>query len=334
MKRLKLMGLCLVAVVALAAAAAANASATVPTWTECAKAAKETATWHEGAPPKEKTKSKSVYTGAYEDKACTKPDTTDVYRIKGANPGPEGKYELKEGVGKGKAFKGSSGPAALHVKIWLGEGTNVECTKSKETGSPELPNKLKNVEVTYSGCVALGTKRCESEGGKKVGEVKLQGMKGEFGYLAEGESPVVGQKLESEAGGDTGVIGKFSCEGLTITVLGGVIGVQQKDVNSINKEFETVDTAEESIGEHTYGSYKYKPLVNPLGWADEAGEIAEELEKDLKGELPKLERPILKVIACGEFIEHVLGGAPCTPEVYAGLDQTTSSKGEALMLRA
>jgi hypothetical protein len=307
MKRFKLMGLCLVAVFALAAAAAANASAGVPTWSECAKAPKV---------------GKTYPTGEFSNKECT---------TKAAG----GKYLLQEGLGKGKGFKGSSGPAVLHVKTWLGNGTNIECTKSKSSGTPVLPNKVKDVEVTFEKCVALGTKVCASAGAKK-GDIVLKGMKGEFGYLEEGEPPVVGQKLESEAGGYTAVIGSFECEGLRVTVTGGVIGVQSKDVNVIDKEFETVDTATESIGEHEYKGNKYKPLVNLLGWADEAAEIATEVEEDEKGELPppqeKIERDILKVIACGEFIERTIG-AECTPEVYAGLDQTTVSKGEALMLK-
>ncbi len=243
-----------------------------------------------------------------------------------------GKYELKEGVGKGKGFKAKGGIATLHIKTFAGDD-KVTCQSSKESGKYELPNLEREVVVSFSKCKALETKVCTSSGAK-TGEIVLPAMRGELGYLEEAPGTTVGLKLESEAHpGYTGQLTEFSCEDLTANVTGGVIGTVSKDVNVIDKESEVVDLATESIGTHEYHGLTYKPTVNPLGWADEATEIATELEADLKGELTKLERPIIKTLICGPYIESLLH-IPCTPEAYAGQDQTTLVKGEALEIKA
>ena len=302
MKSIRFLVPCLV--VALASLAlAATASAATPTWYVCAK-----------AEPKN--------TGGFNDKACTE-----------ANGGGTGKYVLKEGLGKGKIFKGKGGPAVLHVKTWLGDKT-VECGKSKSVGTPVLPNLEKEVTISFGKCEALEKNYdCKSTGAKK-GEVVIKGLKGELGYLEEEPTKRVGLKLESEANpGPEGEMGKFECEVLTVTVIGGVIGEVKKDINTINKEQEVDYVATESIGEHEFEGKKYKPLVNPLGWASEAAEIEKEVEEDLKGEKEKIVRPIIKTLICGPFIEALLK-VECTPEAYTGLDTTNALKGESLMIKA
>ena len=308
MTRTRIVLACLAALFALAGISASSAfGSATPTWYECVKAS-----------PKN--------SGDYANKTCSEPSEAG-----------KGGYVLKEGIGKGKEFKGKASgtaeaPAAiLHVKTWLGDN-KVACESAKSNGKLELPNLERDVTVSYSKCKALGTKTCTSAGAKK-GEIKIAGLKGELGYLDE-TGPVVGLKLESEAHpGPTGLLTTFTCKDFEATVTGGVIGTVQKDVNVISKESETVDSPGEIIGEHEYDGNKYKPLVNPLGWADEATEIATELEADLKGELTKLERPIIKTLICGEFIESLLK-VSCTPETYAGLQGTVTNKGEALEIKA
>ena len=220
----------------------------------------------------------------------------------------------------------------LHVKTWLGDD-KVECASSKVQGKVALPNLETHVIVSFSKCTALKIKTCSSTGAKK-GEIAIPAMKGELGYIEESPSVVVGLKLESEAHpGSTGEIVKFSCEDLEATITGGLIGTVGKDVNVISKESETVDTPTESIGEHEYEGKKYKPLVNIVGWASEQVSFEKELEEDLKGEIEKLNRPIFKTLICGEYIKSLLG-VECTPEAYAGQEQTTVNKGEALEIKA
>src|ERR1700729_2711893 len=92
--RLKIMGLCLVAMFALTAMVSASASAAEPEFYECAK----------------------VAGGKFADKKCSTPGS-----------GKTAKYELQEGIGKGKggkhAFKGKGGKATLHTPAVSGEVT-------------------------------------------------------------------------------------------------------------------------------------------------------------------------------------------------------------------
>jgi hypothetical protein len=300
MRTTRILGLCLVAAFALAGLASSASAAEAPAWYECAKAL-----------PKN--------TGNYKNKTCSE----------ASEPG-KGAYVLRPGVGKGKEFKGKGGAAVLHVKTWLGDDT-VSCASSKDSGKAVGPNLEKDVTITYSKCLALESKSCTSTG--KKGEVKISGLMGELGYVDE--SPVsVGLKLESEAHpGPEGELVKFECEDLEATVTGGVIGVMQKDVNTLSKESETVYVPKEYIGEHEYRDYKYKPLVNLPGWADEQEEIAQEVKEDEEGKIAKILRPILKVVICGEFVEALLN-EKCTPEVYTGLEATELNKGETLEIKA
>jgi hypothetical protein len=303
--------LCLVAAFAVFAFASTASAAGSPTWFACVKSAKNL---------------ENKYTGKYTDKLCT----TEASEAQIAE-GKANKYELAESLGKGKEIKGKGGVAVLHVKTWLGDNT-VECQKSKSVGKPELPNREKEVSISFSKCVALTVHTCTSPGANK-GEIKLSGLKGELGYLEE-EPTKVGLKLESEANpGPEGELGFFECENLNVKVIGGVIGEVTGDVNTISKVSSVNYLATESIGEHEFEGKKYKPLVNPLGWFSEKAEYEKETEEDLKGEKAKIVRPIIKAIVCGEFIENLLH-VECTPEAYAGLDQSVALKGEALMIKA
>lgn len=291
MKRIKILGLCLVAALATVGVIATSAFAgSEPAWFECAKTS-----------PKD--------TGSYKNKTCSE-----------ASEAGKGEYELKEGIGKGKAFKGKSGEAVLHVKTWLGDD-KVECGKGTDSGKPALPNLETDVLVTFSKCTVFTTHKCTSAGAK-AGEIKIPAMRGELGYVEESPTVSVGVKLENEAS-PGGLIVEFNCGIVEGKLKGEVIGVQEQDVNVINKESSVVDLATERYGEHEYEGKKFKPLVNILGWADEVEEIE------------KLEKPanVLKGEFCGELIEQLLG-AECTPEAYAGQDQTTVNKGETLMVKA
>lgn len=182
MRRLVILGLGVLVALALAVA---SASATVPTWFACGKAVKNGKT----------------FTGHYTGKSCQA--ATEV--------GTGGKYELREGIGKGKEFKGKGGKTVLHVKTWLGDAT-VECTSSKDSGTPALPNLETGVVLTYKGCKALGSKKC-STSGERPGEIEIEGLKGELGLIEESPTQVVGVKLGSEAHpGPDGEIVTFSAK--------------------------------------------------------------------------------------------------------------------------
>jgi hypothetical protein len=202
MTRMRIMGLGLVAAFAMAAVAAASASAT-PTFYQCAKAAKVG----------------KIYTGKYTDKNCTE-----------FNAKSEGKYELKAGVGKGKAFKGKGPAAVLHTPAVGGE---VTCKASKDEGFNTL-NGQEKVKVTFTGCASLG-KTCNSVGAKS-GEIKTNPLSGTLGYISAA-GPKVGVSLTGEAGKPSA---EFACGtgagSLNIVTTGAVIGEVTGNINKISKE--------------------------------------------------------------------------------------------------
>jgi hypothetical protein len=217
MKRLVTVGVCGFAALMLVASTAGSASAAIPTWFECHKAAK----------------SGKAFTGRFDGKLCEEASETEG----------DGKYELLAGVGKGKVFKGKGGPAALHVATSLGNVT-VQCTSSSDTGKPAPPNLETGVVVTYKGCQALESKRCNSAGAR-AGEVVVPGLEGELVLTQESPTPVVELKLESAAHpGPGGELAQFSCEGLQATLNGELVGTRSQDVDVVDKESETAYAAE------------------------------------------------------------------------------------------
>jgi hypothetical protein len=173
---------------------AANASA-LPAYFEC----------HKG----------TVGSGKYADKLCEEE----------AAPG-KGKYELQEGVGKGKPFSGSGGGMTLKAPAIGGVWT---CSSSKESGVVGSPTSLEEVVITFKGCGALG-KKCSSEG-SLPGEIKTQALAGTLGYISM--SPLsAGIALEEQGSGWM----SFNCEGLQWNVSGALIGSVSGNINQINKK--------------------------------------------------------------------------------------------------
>jgi hypothetical protein len=216
MKRTGSALLCVLAALAVMSALAAAAGASTPTWYECAKA----------------PKAGKVYTGSYSSKTCEA-----ASEVQGG-----GKYELREGVGKAKHFKGKGGAVTLQVASTLGSVT-VECASSTAGGAPALPNLETGVAFTFKNCEALGSKSCTTAGAKS-GELIITGLKATLSEIEK--APEVSVKLESEAHpGTEGVISSFTCEGLTATIKGSMTARQSQDVNVVSKQFATVDLAAE-----------------------------------------------------------------------------------------
>jgi hypothetical protein len=197
------LGLCLVAVFAFGAIAASTASAAEPALYECAKLKKNA-----------KTKK---YEGKYTNKTCST-----------VSEKSEGEYELQEGIGKGKEFKGKGSAGDLEV-IGVGE---VQCTKSADTGKFNSPKTADDVKVTFTGCSTLGHK-CESAGAAS-GEIKTETLEGEVGYLNKA-TPLVGVDLKPQSGI---YLAQFTCnpEELNLRVRGSVIGEVLPPYNHFTKE--------------------------------------------------------------------------------------------------
>lgn len=162
MKRIRILGLCLVAAFALSIVAASSAVA-APEFFEC----------------------KKVTGGKFADKKCSTPGS-----------GKTAKYELQPGVGKGKVFKGKGGKATLHTPAVGGE---VVCGGFKDSGKIATPTTQTGVVSIFTKCVSLG-KNCTSPGaGAKKGEIKTKALKGVLGYINKGAGKA-GVALSAESG--------------------------------------------------------------------------------------------------------------------------------------
>ena len=233
MKRMRILGLALVAVFAVVAITAGAASAK-PTWKECTN------------------KGFEKNTGNYSDKSCT----TKV--------GGTGKYELKAGIGKGKGFKGKGGEASLHNVIPGKGDIKVTCASFKDAGSVVAPSGVAKVTAEFKKCKSLGAP-CKTEGGKKE-TVTTKSMAGSLGYLNKAHT-AAGQSLTSEAEPGTGYLAEFECEGLAkVRVHGAVIGTLSP-FNVVSKESTSTFAVGPYLGELAPG---YTPLVNPPAFEEGA----------------------------------------------------------------
>jgi hypothetical protein len=212
MKRMRILGLCLVAAFALSVVAVSSASA-APAFYECAK--------DKG--------------GKYEDKACSK----EAKEVK------KEKYELKEGIAKGKVFKGKGKKATLHTPAIGGE---ITCTGFKDEGKLSSPTTEEKVVSIFTGCATQG-KKCVSAG-EKAGTIKTFDLDGGIGEISGGSG--VGVDLKAETGK---YLAEFECEGLLVKVEGSVIGEQTGDINKFSK------VSHDIFAVTAEGYQKYKSLV-------------------------------------------------------------------------
>jgi hypothetical protein len=136
-----------------------------------------------------------------------------------------GGYELVEGIGKGKPFKGKGGSATLHTPAVKGE---ITCSSFKDEGVMSSPTTQRRIVSVFSGCSTLG-KKCSSPG-QKAGVIKTFNLAASIGYISRAEH-TVGADLVPETGKR---LVEFSCEGLSVIVEGSVIGAVTP-VNTVSK---------------------------------------------------------------------------------------------------
>ena len=244
MKSMRILGLALAAVFALAAFTASSAMASKPTWKACVKS--------------EKGK------GEFSDKLCS------------VGAGGTGSYNLVEGIGKGKGFKGKGGTAILHNVIPGKGDIKVECASFKDSGSVAAPSGVFNVTSEFKKCKSLGAP-CKTEGGKKE-TITTNKLAGSLGYLNKAHS-AAGESLTSEAEPGTGYLATFECEGLAkVRVHGAVIGALSP-FGVVSKESSSVFSVGPYLGELAPG---YTPLVNPPAF-EEGAEPVGVLMTELNG---------------------------------------------------
>lgn len=277
MKRMRILGLALVAIAAVFAVSAVSASA-APEWAACVK-----------------TEPKN--TGNFTDKLCS---------VKAETPGT-GKYELAVGsVGKGKGMKIKGiGNSTLHSVVPGTGDIPITCTKLKGSGSVAPPNLENKVTLTFKKCTTLeGTVPCENVAKETITTNSLAGV------LAEVEGKI-GTVLFPESGP---FFVEFSCPGVfpKVRVLDSVFGEVTGNNNTISKVATGHYTVAEYFGEplpgykpisnhptsaeppfgvlHTEAKNKeteekYKSEENPEGWGPPGGLISgQEGEVEVKGE--------------------------------------------------
>jgi len=207
MKRIRIVGLCLVAVFAMSAIASASASAAAPEYQICGKAVKNATT--------------KKYEGHFSNKECTATST-------------EGKYELTSyTAAKKPGFKTKSGASALDVYI---PGTGVvgetSCAKSKDVGTVTGAKTATDV-VTFEKCTSSGKVCTGDQAGTKTGDIVTYTL--DETLVASGESKTgVGQEVKGTGPG--GESAAFDCEGEEISTTGAVTGEITGDIKKASKD--------------------------------------------------------------------------------------------------
>jgi hypothetical protein len=259
MKRIRIMGLCLVAVFAFTAVAAASASAAGPEYMTCQKVSKVTVKYKvtkivKGVPV-ESEKEKAITEGKFASKNCS---GTELAPEPGVYyPGPEGKYELGSySLAKTTAYKVAGGPSELYnwaptgppISTGKTEGV-VSCTSSKGVGD-QLNATQGVVTVEYKGCsTEKGALPCAS--GSKKGVITTDLMATQLVALyPEGQDGV----LVASAKGGEEPLATFKCGPVTIETKGAALGLIAGDIGTISKEATdtfAVTTPEEGVQDFT-----------------------------------------------------------------------------------
>ena len=185
MKRMKIMGLCLVAVFEVSIMASAAASAEAPEFGRClAKTG-----------------------GKFSDAGSTK------------GVASKGKFEWTAGLEKSKFTSAmTTGSATLETV----KGTKITCTKESSPGEFKANNKeVAGVIAKFNECVTSGLK-CKSTGAAE-GEIITSSLEGQLGVEKKGATKAA-DKLALELHAPAGQkVAEFSCAGLPVVVMGSVL---------------------------------------------------------------------------------------------------------------
>jgi hypothetical protein len=207
MRRIRIVGICLVAAFAVGAVVAASASAAPrPTYKTCFKVS-----------PKG--------SGRFDNKECTK-------ESKGGKM--EGDYELGEwnqGKEASPKVKGTNGIFTLtsYIKGIRIVGS-ISCTKGKWVGNVTGPSQS-TVTATLEKCTTSG-EVCTSKGAK-TGDIVTNPLSATL--ILIGKEPVrVGVLIKAAAEG--GALAEFSCGAESIRWFGSVDGEESENVGKVSKQ--------------------------------------------------------------------------------------------------
>jgi len=193
MKRIRIVGLCLVAVFAMGIVAASASASPTPHYGRCLKKA---------------VAGGAGFTGA----TCTTPVGTGA------------KYEWTSVILKPKF--NSVIKAETTATLETVGGTKITCTGESGPGEIKNSTEIGKVEPVFTGCSSSGLK-CNSAG-QPEGTIKTAPLGGVLGVekvtIVEGKEVASKNKLAVELHSETaGDIADFSCTGLTVEVKGSVL---------------------------------------------------------------------------------------------------------------
>jgi hypothetical protein len=205
MKRIRMMGTCVVVALGVSAAAAATAPAALPELGRCVPAEKGT--------------------GEYAGFHCVTP------------AGGKGNYNWLPGPGGKPKFASSAGPVTLET---VG-GFTIKCSSGEVTGE-YTGAKTASVTLGFVGCLRTDTlQKCQTTPLKEA-EIETVPIEAEIGFIQGGEKPKVGLDLKPAApiAFDCGTIADENHALLSLE--GSVIGTI-KPPNSMRATFKVIYTA-------------------------------------------------------------------------------------------
>jgi hypothetical protein len=224
MKRVRIVGVCLVAAFAMSAVVTATASAELPEFQGCNK--------YKG--------------GLYPNNSCLKPGQPGKYELQPWNTIPN-----KEGTGKA-----GEGRLTTYIK-GVGIVAELKCKSSKSTIIITGPKSI-SLKLTDKGCESSG-KKCASAG-QKPGVIETNLILGDLIYLDPPANTKVGILIEPEEGHGP-YLAEFNCEGLIARVAGSIKCEIKGPLKTGKKEAEVV-CAVNAGGEQVYSSEN--PLVTEI----------------------------------------------------------------------
>jgi hypothetical protein len=199
MRKITIMGSCLIVGLALTAVFAGTASAALPEFGRCVKVA-----------PK---------SGEYSGARCVRP-----------TPG-KGSYDFIAGPGEKPKFTGSGGGVAFET---VGKKT-ITCAGSEESGEYTGAKTLKE-SVNFIGCANEAGQSCQSNPAK-TGEIENTSLEGEIGFIRGPEKPIVGLDLKGSPNYLTFICGALPETTITVVTIEGSVIAPIKHIDLMAEEF-------------------------------------------------------------------------------------------------
>jgi len=196
MRRIRMVGICLIATFAMSAVATAGASAAAPEYGKCIK----------------------TIGGKWKDAGCKTPSKPGEERyewFKGFNG--NGKNEIVKKAFKAHIKEIKAGAVTLEGVA----GVKVQCSNESSTGEFTGEKTVKDEKIVFSGCLVEGAGKCENTATE--GTVTVNNLVGELGVVKFGTTSAankLGDLLKPKEGT---VVTQFECAGSPTKVRGAVI---------------------------------------------------------------------------------------------------------------